>query len=439
MFKAFALWRSRIILAIAILCSACMAYYHLAVFVRRAQQTRAAQGLGNGVSFGADFYPIWLTARDGLLSHRDPYSPEMTGQIQTGLFGRPIDARLHAAPINYRAFSYPAFTDILLWPFALLPFGLARIVLAFVLPAVTISSIFLWLRFLRLRASPFTLTLLIFLTLSSYPVLEGLFAEQMGLLAAFLLAASLTALAGQKLFLSGSLLALALIKPQMILLVAAYLLLWSIARWRDRRPFVIGFLSASGTLLIASLLVWPHWIPAWLRVIAGYRQYSTPPLVSYLLGNWIGPRLGPILIAALLISAPVLAWRMRRASPHSFEFAGTICLLLAVTTITILPGHAVYDHVVLLPGIILIALSWRDFAASLPCRGILSASAIALFWPWLAAPLVLATRGMLSRELGSAILMLPIRTAAAIPFGVCALLSLMMRRAIAGRNISRTS
>jgi len=79
-----------------------MAYYHLMLFVPRAQEVRAALGFGTGYSFGADFYPIWFTAREGLLHHRDPYSPEMTREIQIGLFGRPLDAQNPAAPIDYR-------------------------------------------------------------------------------------------------------------------------------------------------------------------------------------------------------------------------------------------------------------------------------------------------------------------------------------------------
>lgn len=407
-----------------------MVYYHLAIFVPRAVQVRSAQGFGNGYSFGADFYPIWLTSREALLHHRDPYSPEITRQIQIGLFGRPLDVRNPAAPPDYRAFSYPAFTGVLLWPLALMPFPAVRIVLALLLPMLTGLSIPLWLRALHLRASPITLTALILLTLSSYAVLEGLFAEQMGLLVGFLLAASLAALVRRRLFLSGSLFALTLIKPQMILLVAAYLLLWGLTQWRTRWRFAAGFVAISAALLAASLLVWPHWIPEWLRIIFGYRQYSTPPLASYLLGNQLGSRLGPLLIAVLLLSALAVAYRNRHAPATSSEFALTISLLLAVTVITLLPGHAVYDHVVLLPGVSLIALSWRDFAASRPFRVILAVSALAVLWQWIFAPAVIAARPILSPDLFiSAVLTLPIRTAASIPFGVCALLILMMWKA----------
>ena len=424
------LWRQGVILLLSVLCAAGMVDYHLGLFVPRAMAVRAAQGFGNGYSFGADFYPIWLTSREGLLHHRDPYSPEMTRQIQTGLFGRALDTLNPAAPQDYRAFAYPAFVDVLFWPLALFPFSVVRIGLAVILAAATALSVVLWLRASRLRTSPIVLVSLTLLTLSSYVVLEGLFAEQVGLIVGFLVAAAFVALVDGRLVLSGSLLALTLIKPQMTALVVAYLFLWSFRQWRVRWRFVGSFLIVSVLLGVASLLVWPHWIPEWLGVVFGYRQYSTPPLMSYLLGNPIGSRLGPFLIAALLATAIALAWRMRQASPTSTEFALSIGFLLAVTAITLLPGHAVYDHVVLLPGVISIAFSWRGFAASSHVfRVVLGMTALALFWQWILAPAVIAIRPILSSQLfDSAVLTLPIRTAGSIPFGVFTLLWLMLRQ-----------
>lgn len=411
-----------------------MVYYHLAIFVPAAIKARAAQGFGNGYSFGDDFYPIWLTSREGMLHHRDPYSREATRQIQIGLFGRAIDLRNtdprdSAAPADYRAFSYPAFVDLLFWPLAVLPFFAARIALALILPVGTVFSIRLWLRVLHARARPVTFTALALLTVSSYAVLEGLFAEQMGLLVGLLLATSLAALIKGKLFFSGSLLALTLIKPQMMALLAVYLLLWSVYQWRDRWRLVAGFLSMSALLVASSLLIWPRWIAEWLQVLSGYRRYSTPPLVGYLLGDQIGSRLGPLVIAVLLFAAILLAWRMRRLAAASTAFALTISLLLSITAVTLLPGHAVYDHVVLLPGIILIAFSWRIFAASsLPFRALLGATALAVFWQWICAPVVILLWLMSPAQLSSGAVALPIRTAASIPFGVLALLALMLWR-----------
>ena len=73
----------------------------------------------------------------------------------------------------------------------------------------------------------------ILLTVFSYPVLEGLYAGQLGLLVGFLLAASLLALQRGRLFLAGILMALTTIKPQMTALAIFYLLLWSLADWGD--------------------------------------------------------------------------------------------------------------------------------------------------------------------------------------------------------------
>jgi hypothetical protein len=424
--------RSCGILCTVTLCAACMVYYHLVLFVPRVSQVRTAEGFGNGYSFGADFYPIWLTAREGLFHHRDPYSPQTTRQVQIDLFGRTVDARVFSAPPDYWTFAYPAIADVLLWPIGLLPFSLVRIGFGLCLGVLTAYSVFLWIRVVHLRARLLTLGVLVMLTLSSYAVLEGLFAEQMGLLVGFLLAASLAALVRQRLFFSGILLALTLIKPQVMLLIATYLLLWSLARWRARWRFAGGFFLMSSLLGASSLLIWPHWISEWLRVVSSYRRYSDPPLINHLLGNQVlsnqlGRMLGPILIVALLVGAAALVWRMRFAPTDSRDFRLAISLLLALTTVAVVPGHAVYDHVVLLPGIILIASCWRDFAPSKPFRLTLAAAALALFWQWICAPVVVALWPMVSREAASTFLLtLPIRTAASIPFGVCALLGLML-------------
>jgi hypothetical protein len=54
---------------------------------------------------------------------------------------------------------------------------------------------------------------------------------------------------------------------------------------------------------------------------------------------------------------------------------------------------------------------------------------VALFWQWICAPIVILARPILAPQLfASTLLMLPIRTAASIPFGVAALLWLMIRQ-----------
>jgi hypothetical protein len=62
---------------------------------------------------------------------------------------------------------------------------------------------------------------------------------------------------------------------------------------------------------------------------------------------------------------------------------------------------------------------------------------LGLLWQWILAPAVIAMRPILVSQLFySAVLTLPIRTAASTPFGVLALLGLMMRQVMQKRSPS---
>ncbi|HET6179289.1 MAG TPA: glycosyltransferase 87 family protein [Candidatus Sulfotelmatobacter sp.] len=415
-------------LCLALVGAAAMLDYHLHLFIPRVLQVRAAKSLGNGYSFGDDFYPIWLTARQWRAEHRDPYSPEMTRVIQTGLFGRPLDAHNpNDPPTDYREFSYPAFTELILWPASALEFPTLRLVLVVLLPLLTAASVWLWMLALQWRINLLWLAMLVVLTLCNYPVLEGIFAEQPGLIVGFLLASSALALKKDRLLLSGTLLALTLIKPQMTVLAAAYLLLWSLTD-RRRVRFCAGFLGTTLLLMGASLWIWPHWVAQWTKVLLGYHRYATPPLVTLLPGETLGPYLGPAAMVALLGLGTVLAWKNRRASSDSPRFWLTLSLLLAITSVALLPGQAIYDHVILIPGIIIVLRYRRELrAASRVPRALLILGTIVLFWPWIAAFALLAMHSLLTPERFEYVFALPIRTAASLPFAVLALLACATR------------
>src|SRR5882757_10819157 len=62
----------------------------------------------------SDLYPRWLGARELLLHHRNPYSPEITREIQRGYYGRELDPRRPRDPIDEQAFAYPVYVTFLL-------------------------------------------------------------------------------------------------------------------------------------------------------------------------------------------------------------------------------------------------------------------------------------------------------------------------------------
>jgi hypothetical protein len=417
-------------LTLAMVGAGSMLYYHLRLFMPHVEKAQAAKHLAGEYSFGNDFYPIWLTSRRWIHGRQDPYSSALTREIQIGLLGRPLDSRLPTDPPgDYRAFAYPAFTDLLLWPVSEIPFRTLRILWCVLLTTLLAAAVVFWVRALSWYVSGVTLAIMILLALCSYQELEGLYAGQLGLLVGFLLAASLLALLRNRPLLAGTLLALAMIKPQMVLLAVLYLFLWSAHDWRRRRRFVVAFLATMFLLIAASLAVWPGWIQSWVNVIAGYPRYSTPPLAKEVLGSSLGSHVGTPLIALLLLTALVLAWRGRAAAAGSYEFWLTLSTLLALTTITLVPGQSVCDHVVLLPGIFLLACRNYSHSSTRIFRALFAMGAALLLWPWLAAVGLVVLRPFLRPELfySKALFALPLRTAAPFPFVVLGLLVLAMR------------
>jgi hypothetical protein len=422
--------RALFALALSLLGAASMLYYQFALFMPRVERTRAAKHLQGEYSFGNDFYPVWLTSREWIGARRDPYSSGMARDIQVALFGRPLDGQFLTDPPNdYRTFAYPAFTDLLLWPASAIPFRTFRIIWAVLLAALLGVAVFFWTRALCWPISKVWLAIITLSVVCSYQELEGIHAGQLGLLVGFLLAAALLALMRGRLWSAGILMALTTIKPQMTLLALLYLFLWCAHEWRARRGVVLAFLATMSMLIGASLTVWPHWINSWITVVLGYPRYATPPLARELLGPSLGLRAGTIIIVALLIAAVGLAWRSRAAIAGSYEFWLTLSLLLTITTITLLPGQSVCDHIILLPGILLLVRGGKNISASRIFRALLAIGAAIVIWPWLASFALIVLRPLLSPNVfnSKAIFVLPLRTAASFPFVVLALLALAAR------------
>jgi hypothetical protein len=415
-------------LGLALIGAASMFYYHQRLFMPRVQAARKTQGLDNGYAFGNDLYQVWLAARESLRNTRDPYSPEMTREIQIGLFGRPLDPN-RGDPIDRRVFPYPAFTVLLFWPCAEFPFSPVRGVVVCLLAGLTVATVMLWLRVLRWRIAGKWFAVILLLTLSSYPALEGLYSVQLGLLVGFLLAAAILALERHRFLFAGFLLALTTIKPHVTALVILYLLLWSLHPWRERGRLLVGFVSTLALLTVAALMVFPHWIHSWIHTVLAARHYTQPAVLAEILASLLGPRLAApatfVLTGAFMVIAVILAWHNRSAEATSRPFWLTLSLLLTITIIVILRGLAIYDHLILLPAILLLIRDRSGLLNSGPVpRLLLVLGELVLFWPWVAAFVLILLRPWLAWSTfnSNAILSLPLRSAASLPVVVLVLL-----------------
>jgi hypothetical protein len=419
-------------LGLALLGAGAMLYYHQCLFLPRAREMSAAKGLGGGYAFGNDFYPVWVTAREALRG-RDPYSSEMTRQIQVGLFGRALNPGATSDPRDLRLFAHPAYTLLVLWPVAEMRFEVARAVMGVVLLGLMVGSTLLWMKAVSWRMRWPWVLVIVLLSACSYPALEGLYSEQLGLLVAFLLATTVVLLQRERLLFAGVLMALTFIKPQMTALVAFYVLAWSLFEARRRIRFLTGFSATIALLVGGAFCVWPHWLQSWLRVVWQYHAYSEPSILSGLLTSLFGTRLAApaslVFTAAAIVFAFAIAWKNRAALPDSSTFLSTVSLLLAITTIAVLPGQAVYDHVILLPAILIVICYWIELRhRGRALRVLLALGALILFWPWIAAFSVSVVRPLLQSSTfnSPAVLALPIRTAASLPFAAIALLGYAM-------------
>ncbi|HZS98686.1 MAG TPA: glycosyltransferase 87 family protein [Terriglobales bacterium] len=410
--------RPAILLALLILVGSM--YFFLGVFIPGLHPGLVARNLGGGFHFGNDFYPIWVAGGE-LRHHRDPYAPSLTPRIETGLYGRPLDRSVRAdAQVNYRAFSYPVFTIFVFAPLLPMSFPAVQVMLAILLPCAAGLTVLLWLRVLGTDLSAQGIAVAMCLALASYPVLEGIYAGQPGLISAAFIAGALAALGAERYLLAGVLLPWAAMKPQLVLLLVIWLVFWCVCNWNRRRTFVFG-LGVSGSVMLG-LSTWaaPHWIDGWMHALHEYRQISPAPLAQFVLGSFAGWIVSAILVGLSLL----VCWRARCESAASPAFALATTLLLATTVLTLPSTIAIYDQFLLLPGAL-----WLYTNRSLILRGslvfriltLITMAAVAWQWFWSIALVLIHWMGpWLPR--GPAILLLPFRTAASTPFAITAML-----------------
>jgi hypothetical protein len=346
-----------------------------------AQQVTDAAAHGRPRGNLSDLYPRWLGARELLLHGRNPYSPEITREIQQGYYGRPIDPQRPDDPRDEQGFAYPTYVVFLLAPTVGLPFDVVQAGFRWLLIGLAAVSVLLWLRVLGWRPSWGTALIFIVLMLGWLPMVQGIKLQQLSLLVAGLLAMCGACLAGGWLLCAGGLLALATIKPQLTWPLVVWLLLWAGSDWRSRRRFLIGFGVVMLLLLSGAQLVLPGWWRMFIAAIERYHQYTqNQSLLSVLCGAFVGRTIGGLSVVA----CAACIWPMRRQPASSAAFGRTLALVLALTLV-IIPMAAFYNQVLLAPAILMLLYSESASRTILPAiRLARMVGGILLVWPWIA-------------------------------------------------------
>jgi hypothetical protein len=408
-------------IALAVLCCASMWLYVDRVLVPHQNADAAIQGTARGNL--SDLYPSWLAARELLLHQRDPYSLEITREIQSGYFGRPLDPTRQEDPTNQQAFAYPAFVVFFLAPVIHLPFSEVQTVFRWLLAAFIVLSVPLWRRALGWKPPRSEQLVIIVLVLGTFSAVQGIKLQQLTLLVLPLIAATMALLVSNQPAWAGIFLALATVKPQLSLPLAAWLLLWAAADLRKRWQFVTSFLLTSAALIVGAELLLPGWIPEFYRAIAAYRQYAAgPSLLETLAGQPIGIALGILLACAVL----GVCWRVRKSASTSDGFAQATSLVIAATLLVI-PVFAPHYQLLLLPAVLILLRRWEElWKSNSVIRNLLRLAAASVIWPWCCA-LVLVIASFFTPQV-QRLWQMPLWTSLAIPITITACLIVVIAK-----------
>ena len=381
-----------------------------------------------------DLYPRWYGSRELLLRHRDPYGVEVSREIQIAYYGRALNPALTADRLDQERFVYPLYVVFLMLPTVPMEFGTVRIVAWAFLAFTAVAGVWLWLRFLRLQLSLISAVAVYGLALSSIPTLQGLSLLQLGLLVAALIAAAAACTVRGHLFLAGTLLAMATIKPQMAVLPIAWFALWTLGAWNLRKSLLLGFGTTLVALIAASELVLPGWLIRYPKSLAAYSNYTN---AKSLLGGVLPLSMYWAVSMFVLLGVAWLAWRVRREPAESVWFALMLALALTLT-VTIVPTvNAAFNQILLLPAILLGMQHWRKIvqAGRARCLALYAIMACA-FLPWLLAMVVVVVRPDPRSSWYLGLWSAPILCSFALPVAVVGLLILLC--AAAAQNPTST-
>ena len=248
----------------------------------------------------SDLYPRWLGARELLLHHRNPYSKEITREIQIGYYGRALDPGRPGDPKDQQGFAYPVYVVFLLAPTVGLPFGPVAIAFKGLLVIATVGSVLLWLRVVRWKLTFGEGMIAMLLVLGSFSAVQGFKLQQLTLPVVALLAGACALLVSGHRFSSGTLLAVATIKPHLALPLASVLLLWTLSDWRRRQRLFWGFTVAMLLLAGTSEILLPGWFGDFLLATGDYRRYAGGlSILQVMLSPWVGLVAAGVLVVAV--------------------------------------------------------------------------------------------------------------------------------------------
>ena len=249
-----------------------------------------------------DFYSRWHGAKALLLEGRDPYGLDVTAEIQPVIGIDPSE-------VGRGGFAYPLPVIFFFWPLVYLPYDWTQAIWLIVLQWLAVGTAIALLGWKRWQPKPAIALGVLLAALLFYPITRTIFLGQFTLHVTFFVVMALWLLVRGRDGWAGIFLAMTCIKPQMVIFIGPWLLLWAIGQQRWR--FVGGLLGGGVTLLVTSLLILPRWPISFFEDVQRYSQVAggRNPLALLLETLWPAyPEPVRYILAAILVGVMLYTW-----------------------------------------------------------------------------------------------------------------------------------
>ena len=275
---------------------------------------------------GNDFIPRWLGTRLFIFNGWSPYSEDTGTAIQQQIFGRPA-----ADGEDESLFVYPFYATLIFSPFALVSeYALARALWMTFLEICLVLLAITTLRLVRWRVPLWLLAIYLIFSVTWYHGTRAVINGNVVAALTLLIALAFSRIRDNNDMVAGFFLAYITIKPNIVLLLILFVLLWAISH---RRWTIIGwFFIALVLLIVVGMFFIPDWVLQNVWAILRYPDYTTTGTLGAAFQTW-WPGVGTqfkwgltIFLALLLIVEWWSAWG--KGFNH---FLWTACLTLAVS------------------------------------------------------------------------------------------------------------
>lgn len=254
-------------------------------------------------------------------------------------------------------FVYPFYSFLIFAPFAAISdYVTARVAWMTVLELALFFAMIMSISLSRWQISRWLLIAVFLFSALSYHSVRPVILGNASVLCTFFIAASFLAIRSEHDAMAGILLAFAAIKPQIILLLGIFLLIWAASH--QRWVLFWSFISTLAILVAISFLLLPGWLLDNLRQIVAYPAYTQPGTPGAIFYQWfpgIGKQMGWTLTVFM---AGILFWEWRDAREK--EFPHFLWAAYLTLTLSVLIGIRtdVENFIVLYPGLILVLEVW---------------------------------------------------------------------------------